>query len=137
MKKKALIFIGLCALGLCTWEAQAINQQTIPVSIKYILDNMPNEFDKINLMGDLMFVVGPNAIEAGASDDAIYIGFNQSFGNVSISIYNSMSSIVYSTVVNTDVQQVFIIPFTNAASGSYTVELSNANGYTEGDFEHD
>ena len=137
MKKKALIFIGLCALGLCTWEAQAINQQTIPVSIKYILDNMPNEFDKINLMGDLMFVVGPNAIEAGASDDAIYIGFNQSFGNVSISIYNSMGSTVYSTVVNTDVQQVFIIPFTNAASGSYTVELSNANGYTEGDFEHD
>ena len=137
MKKKALIFIGLCALGLCTWEAQAINQQTIPFSIKNILDNMPNEFDKINLMGDLMFVVGPNAIEAGASDDAIYIGFNQSFGNVSISIYNSMSSIVYSTVVNTDVQQVFIIPFTNAASGSYTVELSNANGYAEGDFEHD
>jgi hypothetical protein len=136
MKKKALIFIGLCALGLCTWEAQAINQQTIPVSINNGLNNMPNEFDKINLMGDLMFAVGPNAIEAGASDDAIYIGFNQSFGNVNISIYNSMGIAVYRTIVNTDVQQVVIIPFANVASGSYIVELNNANGYAEGDFDH-
>ena len=56
-------------------------------------------------------------------------------GNVNISIYNGMGGLVYSTVVNTDVQQVFIIPFTSAASGSYTVELSNANGYADGDFQ--
>jgi hypothetical protein len=87
-------------------------------------------------MGDLMFAVGPNAIEAGASDDAIYIGFNQSFGNVNISIYNSMGIAVYRTIVNTDVQQVVIIPFANVASGSYIVELNNANGYAEGDFDH-
>ena len=84
-----------------------------------------------------MLGINPNAIVAGASDDAVYIGFNQSFGNVNISIYNGMGGLVYSTVVNTDVQQVFIIPFSGVASGSYTVELSSANGYAEGEFDKD
>lgn len=98
---------------------------------------MPHEYNKIELHGELATLVGPNAIEAGASDDAVYIGFNQSFGNVCISIYNAMGIVVYRTIVNTDVQQVVIIPFANVASGSYTVELSNADGYADGDFEHD
>ncbi len=82
-----------------------------------------------------MYGIGPNSIVAGASEDAVYIGFNQSFGNVNISIYNGMGGLVYSTVVNTDVQQVVIIPFNSAASGSYIVELSNASGYADGDFD--
>ena len=61
--------------------------------------------------------------------------FNQSFGNVSISIYNAMGNMVYNTVSNTAVQQTVIIPFSNLASGTYTVVLTNANGYAEGDFE--
>ena len=84
-----------------------------------------------------MFGVSPNAIVAGANDNSVYIGFNQSFDNVSISIYNGMGGQVYSTVVNTAVQQVFIIPFSGVASGSYTVELSSANGYAEGEFDKD
>ena len=84
-----------------------------------------------------MYGHSPNAIEAGASDNAVYIGFNQSFGNVNISIYNALGGLVYSTVVNTDVQQTIIIPFSNVLSGTYTVELSNANGYVEGDFDKD
>ena len=98
---------------------------------------MPNEFELINLMGDLLFGVSPNAIEAGANDEAVYIGFNQDFGLVNISIYNSMGGLVYSAVVNTSVQQVVIIPITFATSGTYTVELSNAFGYADGDFEHE
>ena len=134
MKRKAFILSALCAFGLCTWEAQAINLETAPLYSNIEVDNMPHGFEEIDLLGDLLFNIGPNAIEAGASDNDIYIGFNQSFGNVSISIYNSMGSIVYNTVVNTDVQHVVIIPFT-AASGSYTVELSNTHGYVDGDFE--
>ncbi len=84
-----------------------------------------------------MYGIGPNTIVAGASDDAVYIGFNQDFGNVNISIYNGMGGLVYSTVVNTSVQSVVIIPFTSAASGSYTVELNSADGYADGDFEKD
>ena len=84
-----------------------------------------------------MFSINPNAIVAGASDDAVYIGFNQSFGNVNISIYSGMGGLVYSTVVNTSVQSVVIIPFTSAASGSYIVELNSADGYAEGDFDKD
>lgn len=96
---------------------------------------MPNEFDNIELMGSLMLGVGPNAIEAGASDDAVYIQFNQSFGNVNIAIYNSNGQQVYSTVVDTSVQQVVIIPFTSAAADAYTVKLNHADDYAEGDFE--
>ncbi|MBQ8957030.1 MAG: DUF3244 domain-containing protein [Bacteroidales bacterium] len=85
--------------------------------------------------GDLLNSIGPNAVVAGANDNAVYIGFNQDFGNVSISIFNEAGLVVYSTVVDTSVQQVVIIPFFSAASGSYTVELSSANGYADGDFE--
>ena len=95
----------------------------------------PQGYEKIELLGTLMLNINPNAIVAGASEDAVYIGFNQSFGNVNISIYNGMGGLVYNTVVNTDVQQVVIIPFTSAANGSYTVELNNANGYADGEFD--
>ena len=83
-----------------------------------------------------MYGISPNAVVAGASDNAVYIGFNQDFGLVNISIYNSMGGLVYSAVVNTSVQQVVIIPITFATSGTYTVELSNAFGYADGNFEH-
>lgn len=136
MKTKTLLLVGLCAIGLCSWEAQAVNTNPVPFN-KTELADPPQGYDKINLKGSLMLGINPNAIVAGASDDAVYIGFNQDFGNVNISIYNGMGGLVYSTVVNTSVQSVVIIPFTSAASGSYTVELSNADGDAEGDFDKD
>lgn len=136
MKKKAIILIGLCVLGLCIVEAQATNRVSLPIIERTITDP-PQGFEKVNLHGDLLNNVGPNAIVAGASDDAIYIGFNEDLGNVNISIYNGTGNLVYSTVVNTSVQPVVLIPFQNFTSGTYTVELSNAFGYADGDFEHD
>ena len=135
MKTKLLLLVSLCAISLGAWKIQAGNPET---TIKCFMEiNVPTGYDVINLHGELMYNIGPNAIVAGASDDAVYIGFNQSFGNVNISIYNGMGGLVYSTVVDTSVQSVVIIPFTSAASGSYTVELNNANGYADGDFEKD
>ena len=135
MKTKTLLLVGLCAIGLCSLEVQAVNTKSIPINNAEIADP-PQGYEEIDLRGSLMYGIGPNAIVAGASDDAVYIGFNQDFGNVNISIYNGMGGLVYSTVVNTSVQSVVIIPFTTAASGTYTVELSNAFGYADGDFEH-
>ena len=136
MKTKTLLLVGLCAIGLCSWKAQAINTRPIPI-INSEMADPPQGYEKIELLGTLMLNINPNAIVAGASDDAVYIGFNQSFGNVNISIYNGMGGLVYNTVVNTDVQQVFIIPFSGVASGSYIVELNSANGYAEGEFDKD
>lgn len=135
MRAKTLIIVAvLFVLGFLPREVQATNPQTV---FMYNLGtDIPPDYNIIDLHGDLATSVGPNAIEAGASDDAVYIGFNQSFGNVSIKICNAMGALVYNTVVNTNVQQTIIIPFSNAASGSYIVELSNATGYAEGDFEH-
>jgi len=133
MKNNLFLFFSLCAIGLGVWEVQAENPKT---TLQYFTEiNIPIGYDEIDLHGELMLSIGPNAIVAGVSDDAVYIGFNQDFGNVNISIYNGMGGLVYSTVVNTSVQSVVIIPFTSAASGSYTVELSNADGDAEGDFD--
>ena len=82
-----------------------------------------------------MLSVGPNAIEGGTNDNSVYIYFGQSFGNVSIAIFNSNGQQVYSTMVDTSIQQVVVIPFTTAAADTYTVELSHADDYAEGDFE--
>ena len=135
MNKIVILFIGLCALGMFTREAQAINYRSAPI-IKSEIADPPQGFEKVDLHGDLLNSIGPNAIVAGANDEAVYIGFNQDFGLVNISIYNSLGGLAYSAVVNTSVQQVVIIPITFATSGTYTVELSNAFGYADGDFEH-
>lgn len=136
MNKKTLIIIGLCALGMCFGDVQAVNKAPTPIEInKWEIADPPQGYEKINLQGTLMYGINPNAIVAGASDNAVYIGFNQDFGNVSITIYNGAGLVAYSTVVDTSVQQVVIIPITTAASGTYTVVLDNANGYAEGDFE--
>jgi hypothetical protein len=136
MKTKTLLFVGLCAIGLCSWEAQAVNTKPIPINKTEIADP-PQGYEKIELLGTLMLNINPNAIVAGASDDAVYIGFNQSFSIVNISIYNGTGGLVYSTMVNTNVQQVVIIPFSGFASGTYTVEISNAIGFADGNFEKD
>lgn len=133
MKKKTLILAGLCALGLCSWEVQAVNIEK--ASITYMEDNVPTGYEKIEMHGDLLFGTGPNAIIAGANDNSIYIHFNQSFGNVNILIYNAMGSLIYSNVVDTSVQQTMIIPVSGTFSGTYSVVVNNANGYAEGDFE--
>ena len=134
MKKKTLLFAGLCALCLCTWEVQAANSNLVSINIMDDNDIVPTGYEIILLKGDLDASAGPNAVVAGANENSVYIHFNQSFGNVNISIYNDMGGLVNSIVVNTNVQQVVIIPFTSAASGTYTVELNNDNGYADGDF---
>ena len=81
MKNRLLFLVSLFALSLCTWEVHALN--TVPVSTpsqKNDIEEPPPGYEKINLLGDLLYNIGPNAIVAGANDDAVYIGFNQSFG---------------------------------------------------------
>lgn len=133
MKKKALILVSLYAFSFFSWKAQATNTETNPLyNVEF---SIPHGIEDIELFGSLMLNVGPNAIEAGASDDAVYIQFNQSFGNVSIAIFNSNGQQIYSTTVNSSIQQVVIIPFITAATDAYTIVLDNATGYAEGDFE--
>lgn len=134
MKNRIFILVGLCALGL--WNVQAHNTQPHLINIVEVEpdNHIPSTAEAIVLLGRLNYNAGPNDVEAGITDNAVYICFNQNFGNVSISIYNGSGAVVYSTVVDTSVQQVVIIPFFSAASGSYTVELSSANGYADGDF---
>ena len=135
MKTKTLFFLGLCTFSLCAEGAFAICYETSPIHY-FERDNVPVPvgYEEILLMGDLMLGTGPNAIIAGAKHDAVYLHFNQSFGNVNVCIYNAENSLVYSTIVNTNVQQTIIIPISGNNNGAYTVVLNNANGYAEGEF---
>ena len=133
MKKKSIFLAGLFVLGLCAWEAQATNHHH--TSIINVEDNLPTGYEKIELQGSLMYGTNPNTIGAGYSRNSVYVHFSQSFGNVSVALHNEDGVLVYSTVVNTDVQQTLIIPLANnSGNGGYYLTLDNANGYAEGDF---
>ena len=66
MKTKTLLLVGLCAIGLCSWKAQAINTRPIPI-INSEMADPPQGYEKIELLGTLMLNINPNAIVAGAS----------------------------------------------------------------------
>ena len=134
MKHKSIILAGLYALGLCICEIQAANLNQ--VSVIHVEDNVPSGYEQINLDGTLVMGPNPNAITAGFSRNAVYVHFSQSFGSVSVALHNEDGVLVYSTVVNTDVQQTLIIPLANnSGNGGYYLTLDNANGFAEGDFE--
>ena len=133
MKHKSIILAGLYAFGLCICEIQAANLNQ--VSVIHVEDNVPSGYEQINLDGTLVMGPNPNAITAGFSRNAVYVHFSQSFGNVSVALHNEDGVLIYSTVVNTDVQQTLIIPLANSSgNGGYYLTLDNANGYAEGDF---
>ena len=132
MKRNTLVLIGLIVLGLCSWEAQAANLSHH--SIINMEDNVPTGYENIHLHGDLDTSVGPNAVVAGVNENSVYIHFSRNFGNVSISIFNAEGALAYYSVVDTSMQQTFIIPITGWANGHFVLELNNANGYAEGDF---
>lgn len=135
MKKKALIFASLCILGFFTWHTQAANIELTYLTITNRWEhNIPHGYDEIVLQGTLTFAVSPNAIEAGANCNSVYLHFNQNFGDVSIKIYNSSGSLCYNGVVNTSVQQTVIVSIAGAASGDYVLELNNTSDYAEGEF---
>jgi hypothetical protein len=133
MNSKNIILLGLCIIGLCAWEAQAVNlNHSSIINVEY---NLPTDFETFELHGDLLLGVGPNAISAGYSRNAVCVHFSQSFGSVSVALHNEEGVLVYSTVVNTNVQQTLIIPIANNnGNGDYYLTLDNANGFAEGDF---
>ena len=132
--KKTLILIGLFISSFLTLGAWTANPETI---FRYNMGmTLPHGYEEIELRGDLAYNVGPNAIEAGVSDEAVYIQFNQSFGSVSISLYDSANNCVYGSTVNTTVQSIVIFPINNLSDGVYILEINNASGSSEGGFDH-
>ena len=131
--KKALLLIGLCVSCLVNWQAQAANPESI--LLVNMENNLPQGYEEIELHGSIMLSVGPDTIDAGVGDNGVYIQFNQSVGNVTVSLYNGAGVLLYNNVVNTDVQQVVQIPMVILLGEEYLLELDNANGIAEGYFE--
>lgn len=133
MNMKTIIMTGLCLFGLWVGLFPANNSKTTSLIQKST--DVPHGYEQIVLCGSLMLNIGPNAIEAGVSDDAIYVQFNQNFGNVTITIYNPNGMTVYSGMVNTAVQQLLVVPMSWNYEGIYTIALENATDYADGEFE--
>lgn len=87
MKKTTLFLTVLGAFSIITWNAPAVNPETTPSFNEE--QAIPHEYEDIVLHGSLATSVGPNAIEAGASKNAVYIQFNQSLGNVKCATYSA------------------------------------------------
>lgn len=130
MKIKTIILVAFCALGLYFSEAHATTSETI---YQMTTDNIPGILEEIELRGDLMNSIGPNAVEAGLGREAIYIQFNRSCGYVDIFIYNENGQQIYCSTVNTAVQQMVVVPITNITNGGFYIVLSNATGCAEGE----
>ena len=135
MKKNVLILTGLCAIGFCIWEAQASTPQQSIINMEMEDNHIPSGAEKIKLKGKLDVNAGPDDIEAGATETAVYLYFNQSVGSVSISLYNASDLLIYNGVVDTSTQQMVVIPIISTESGTYTIVLDNVVGFAEGNFE--
>lgn len=120
MNAKRLLLLFLCIISL-----SGICKTTDP----------PNGADEIHLMGHLDLNYNLDEVEAYVDQNNVYIYFHQNFGDVSISLYNELGSLVYSDVVNTAVQQTVIIPITGSTDGTYTLILESFTGYVEGEFD--
>lgn len=135
MKKNALLLACLCAVSLSAWQVQAAIVERPAITIINELDNVPTGYEVMDLKGKLSYSAGPNDIVAGANKNSVYLHFNQSFGTVSISIYNADGNLVYNSVVDTSMQRTFIIPITGSSNGIFSVVLDNSAGFAEGDFD--
>ena len=133
MSYKFTKLVLLCLVGMFSFNVLALNNEKGSYCVDQ--EDVYDGLERIELHGTLMFGIGPNAINAGVGEDAVYIQFNQSFGYVAISLYNESGVLIYNDVVDTGVQQSVVIPINNVSSGSYLLELNNAAGYAEGFFD--
>ena len=111
----------------------------LSVAIGYIAyepqdDNPPNQ-STILLQGSLDTNAGPNDVEAYVDEYNIYINFHRSFGNVNITLYNPFGLTVYHDVINTNIQNLVVIPISGLPEGTYTIVLEKNSNYLDGDFE--
>lgn len=134
MDKKVFLLSGLCAISLCTLNVQASASKQIHIKMEAKDNHIPSDADKIELKGKLDYNSGLDDIEAGVTQNNVYLYFNRIFGNVSITIYNESGLLVYTGVVDTSMQQYVVIPILSTAPGTYTVVLDNADGFAEGEF---
>lgn len=120
-------------LGSCVLETRALNPKALIIEEK--TDELPPDYYEIELIGNLMFSVGPNAIVVGVNDNSFYIQFSQNLGYVDITIINPNGLTVYTGFVNTAVQQQVVIPINFTLEGTYTIVLENTTDYAEGAFQ--
>ena len=132
---KVLVIVGLYAIGFCTMNVLAANPKQTSINTVMYDNHIPTGAEKISMQGKLELSANPDDIEAGATRNAVYLYFNQNFGNGSISLYNPEGQLIYSNVVDTSVQRYVTIPIANnSGNGDYYLTLDNANGFAEGDF---
>lgn len=121
MKTKTLLLAFLCIFLFTT---------------KGHTDDPPSGSEIIYLQGKLDLNAGPDDIEAYVDGSAVHVYFHHSFGYVGVTLYSPLGVAIYNNVIDTEVLQHVVIPFFGNTSGTFTLVLENANGYVDGEFEH-
>jgi len=75
MKTKTLLLVGLCAIGLCSWEAQAVNTKPTPINKTEIAD--PPQGNETNNQRDLPNLYDCWSVFHGQGNcDGLYVGYD-------------------------------------------------------------
>ena len=136
MKQRIITLLLVCILNPTTFDAKNYWQPIDENYQKFIgTPDDPPELTFIELLGKLDINAGPNDITAWVESSTVRVSFSRSFGYVSVKLYSPSSVLIHSSVVDTSVQSLVVIPFYSSTNGTYTLVLENANGYVEGDFE--
>ena len=131
--KKSILFFGLCAF--CFVPCSANENHPVPFVFVETTSELPPSYDAIELLGELMYSVGPDAIEAGVSTNDVCVLFHQNLGDVRVSLYNESGALLYNNIVHTGVQPSLYIPINSNYNGSYYIEVNSAVGDAGGGFE--
>ena len=97
--------------------------------------DIPTDLIPIVLQGKLDLNHSSNDVDAYFNQNSVYIYFNGTFGNVSVSLYNETGVMIYNNVVNTNAEMLLIIPISFFSSGTYLLLMESLTGYVEGEFE--
>jgi len=92
--------------------------------------SVPINYSTMSLSIDSYFVVSDITIDIVGND--LMVNFNSPVGIATVSVYNSKSSLVYQTVVDTDNTSEVSMPTSFFETGTYTVTVTyGSTVYTE------
>lgn len=132
MKTKLMIFTGLCALSICTTKLAA-SSVTEPY-LKTEKGIGPDGDEKIEIRGTWS-MTSESAITAKANHNTVQLTFTQNIGCVNVMLYDDNGSLVYSCLIDTEVQKVTMLPITGSNEGTYTIVVENTSDTAVGEFE--
>lgn len=117
-------------MGLNAHELTAAKPDT---SAAYTTEKNIDGKEKIDLQGSCSSLVSATTAKAG--HNMVQLTFTQSIGCVNAMLYDESGNLVYSCLVDTEVQKTAMLPISGGHDGVYTIVVENTNDTAAGQFE--